>query len=61
MTFAICRIVGGVIHWYTPSGCWDTSMYAAARLTKSSADVIAEILRGHYGEESIRVMKSPIR
>jgi hypothetical protein len=60
MTFAICRIVGGVIHWYTPSGNWDSSMYAAARLSQSSVDVIAELLRDHYGEEAVRVMKSPI-
>jgi hypothetical protein len=59
MTFVICRIVGAALHYYTPTGNWD-SMYAAARLSQSSANVIAELLRDHYGEEAIRVMKSPI-
>jgi hypothetical protein len=60
MTFVITRVIGAQIHYYTPTGCWDSSAYAAARLSQSAVDVIATMLRDHYGDDAILVFQSPI-
>jgi hypothetical protein len=48
------RMIGATPHYFTPSGCWNSSVYAARRfLTRSRAEQMQRELAAQFGRVEI--------